>query len=135
MALWLFTHKLQRGEVIKLHGAETARDFTFVEDIAAGVVGSLRWAANHQEARPFNLGREEPVLVRELIAKLAARLGVEARVELGSLQAGECPVTAADVSAARAAFGYAPRVSLDEGLERWVQWVRSSREAPPALRG
>lgn len=134
MAVWSFTQRLLRGEPIRLHGERTARDFTFVEDIAAGVVGSLRWAASSGEVRAFNLGREEPVLVRELIEKLASKLGVTARVELGELQPGECAVTAADVGAARDAFGYAPQVSLDAGLERWVEWVRSSREAPNELR-
>ena len=61
-------------------------------------------------------------------------LGVPARVELGKLGASEVAVTCADVSRAARTFGYAPKVSLEEGVRRWVDWTRSSDEAPVELR-
>jgi nucleoside-diphosphate-sugar epimerase len=60
-------------------------------------------------------------------------LGRTPRVELGRLGDAESEVTAADVSRARAAFGYEPQVSLDDGVRRWVRWVRESPEAPPEM--
>ncbi len=135
MAVYGFTRKLLAGEPILLHGEATARDFTYVDDIAGGVLGALDWASEGERFGTFNLGRSEPVRVRTLIDILARALGAEAKVTLGQLGASESPVTAADVSQAASAFGYAPTVSLDEGIARWVNWCRTSDEAAAELRG
>lgn len=135
MAVASFTRALIAGKSIVLHGEQTERDFTYVDDIVDGVWGALGWLLRERGFGTFNLGRSEPTRVRRLIELLSGALGVEARVELGELQVGESRVTAADVSRAHAAFGYAPRVSLEEGVRRWVDWIRSSDEAPPELRG
>jgi UDP-glucuronate 4-epimerase len=134
MAPWLFTEALLRGRTICLHGADTQRDFTYVDDIVAGVVGAIRWLLRERSFDTFNLGCSEPVVVRRLIDLLAAELGRTPQVELGELGESESRVTAADVSRARAAFGYEPQVRLEEGVRRWVRWVRESPEAPPELR-
>jgi UDP-glucuronate 4-epimerase len=134
MAMWKFTHAVLTGQPITLHGEQTARDFTYVDDIVAGVRGAMRWVAEGRGYGTFNLGRTEPVRVRALIDQLGCALGKEAVVILGELEPSESRVTAADVSRARAAFGYEPQVSLPEGVRRWVDWARTSDEAPPALR-
>lgn len=134
MAPWLFTEALLRGRTIRLHGADTQRDFTYVDDIVAGVVGAIHWVLRERSFDTFNLGRSEPVVVRKLIDLLAEELGRTPEVELGELGEAESRVTAADVSRARAAFGYEPQVRLEEGVRRWVRWVRESPEAPPELR-
>lgn len=134
MAVASFTRDLLAGRPIRLHGEETARDFTYVDDIVDGVVGAIGWVEQSRGFEAFNLGRSEPVRVRRLIELLASALGVEARVTLGELGASEVAVTAADVSKAAAAFGYAPKVKLEEGIARWVRWTRESDEAPPELR-
>lgn len=134
MAMASFTRDLLRGRPIRLHGEETARDFTYVDDIVDGVMGALAWVRRTRGLDTFNLGRSEPVRVRRLIELLSAELGVSAQVTLGELGASEVPVTCADVSKAAAAFGYAPRVSLEEGVRRWVEWTRTSDEAPEELR-
>ncbi len=135
MAVHTFTRKLLAGETIRLHGEETERDFTFVDDIVKGVLGALSWVAKGSPCDTFNLGRSEPVRVRRLIEIMAAALGVEAKVELGELGASESPVTAANVDKARAAFGYDPQVSLADGIARWVDWCRNSDEAPTEIKG
>lgn len=134
MAMASFTRDLLRGRPIRLHGEETARDFTYVDDIVDGVVGALDWVRRTRGLDTFNLGRSEPVRVRRLIELLSAELGVPAQVTLGELGASEVPVTCADVSRAGKAFGYAPKLSLEEGVRRWVAWTRSSDEAPEELR-
>jgi UDP-glucuronate 4-epimerase len=135
MAFATFTRALRRGEPIHLHGEETQRDFTYVDDIVDGVLGATRWVMEARGFGTFNLGRSEPVVVRRLIELLGDALGVEPRVELTTLQVGESEVTAADVSRAADTFGYAPKVSLEEGVRRWVAWIDSSEEAPDELRG
>ena len=132
MAFAKFTGAMQRGEPISLHGEQTERDFTFIDDIVDGVVGAIGWTRKTRGFDTFNLGRSEPVRVRRVIETLAKELGVEPKVVLGELQPGESPATAADVSKARAAFGYEPKVSLEEGVAAWVRWLATD-EAPPDL--
>jgi len=135
MAVASFSRDILAGRPIRLHGEETARDFTFVDDIVDGVMGAIAWVQRTRGLDTFNLGRSEPVKVRRLIELLSSELGKEAKVELGQLGASEVAVTSANVSKAAAAFGYAPKVSLEEGVRRWAQWARQSDEAPEELRG
>lgn len=131
MGFWKFTSAILSGKPIELYGESTARDFTYVGDIVRGVLGAGGWLANSRGHGTFNLGRSEPVVVRRVIELLGKALGVEPRISLGTLTPGEAHRTAADVSRAAAAFGYRPEVSIEEGVERWVAWIRESPEAPP----
>jgi len=133
MAFATFSRALLHGERIRLHGEATRRDFTYVDDIVDGVLGATEWVLDGRGFGTFNLGRSEPVVVRRLIELLGEALGVEPQIDLGELQVGESEVTAADVSRAAEAFGYAPRVSLEEGVRRWVEWIDQSDEAPQEL--
>lgn len=130
MAFFKFTQSLLTGAPIRLHGEATERDFTYVRDIAEGVVGALDWVRRTRAMGTFNLGRSEPVVVRDLIQLLAEALGKSPNVVLGNLEPGEAFRTAADVSRAREAFGYEPKVSLSQGVVEWVRWLRESKEAP-----
>ena len=133
MAFWLFTQALLAGRPIRLHGEDTERDFTYVDDIVDGVIGAIRWLGQTRGFDTFNLGRSEPIRVRRLVELLAHALGVEAQITLGELQPGESRVTFADVGHAGRVLGYAPRVSLEEGVRRWVEWLRYSEESPEVL--
>jgi UDP-glucuronate 4-epimerase len=129
MAVASFTRALGSGRPIRLHGEQTARDFTYVDDIVDGVIGAIDWVQRERAFDVFNLGRSQPVRVRRLIELLGAALGVEPSVVLGELEPGESPLTAADVSKARRAFGYEPKVALEEGIARYMRWLRTA-EAP-----
>jgi UDP-glucuronate 4-epimerase len=133
MAFAKFTRSLLAGETIELHGEETERDFTYIDDIVDGVVGALGWVVRERGWDTFNLGRSEPVRVSRLIDLLASALGVTAHVRVGTLKPGESPRTAADVSKAGRVLGYAPRVSLEQGVSYWLEWLVSS-EAPADFR-
>ncbi len=133
MAFAGFTRRLLRDEAITLHGAATARDFTFVSDIVSGVTGAMDWVVRTRRCDTFNLGRSQPEPVTSLIELLGRALDIVPRVQVGELQPGESPRTAADVSRAARAFGYRPEVSLAQGVEAWVRWLRGD-EAPVDLR-
>jgi UDP-glucuronate 4-epimerase len=130
MAVAGFTRALRAGHPIRLHGEETARDFTYVDDIVDGIEGAISWVQTGPRYGVFNLGRTEPVRVRTLIEELATRLGCRADIVLGRLEPTESPRTAAHIARAAEAFGYAPRISLPEGLDRWIRWYRESQESP-----
>lgn len=132
MAVAKFTEAILSGSPIRLHGEETQRDFTFVDDIVDGVLGAASWVTESRGFDTFNLGRSQPVVVRRLIELLSAELGQPAEVSLGQLEPSESLITAANTARAEAAFGYAPSVSLEEGVKRWVTWYRTSDESPAA---
>jgi UDP-glucuronate 4-epimerase len=122
MAIHKFTDLLARGETVPLYGDGTsARDYTYVDDIVDGVVAALDLAP------PFeivNLGGAETTALAELVARLAAELGVEPRIEHLPPQPGDVPITFADVTKAARLLGYAPKVPIAEGLRRFVAWYR-----------
>ena len=131
MAMHIFSSQLLAGEELRLHGEETERDFTYVDDIVEGVVGALDWAKQGNGLGTFNLGRSEPVRVRRVIELLSRELKVPAKVAMGKLGASETVRTAANVDRANKAFGYNPQISLEEGVSRWVRWLRHNPESPP----
>lgn len=127
MAPLLFTRAILRGEPIQIfnHG-QMRRDFTHVDDIVDGVIGALYAppGAGDTLHQVYNLGRGEPVdLLRfiELIEQAAGRPAVR---EYREMQAGDMTETFADIRAAQAAFGYAPRVSIEAGVPPVVDWCR-----------
>ena len=140
MALFLFTKAILDGEPIKVfnHGRHK-RSFTFIDDIVEGVVrtldrpptGNKQWdgdkpdpATSRAPYRLFNVGNEQPVELLRYIQVLEERLGRKARVELLPLQAGDVPDTEADVSELIEHIGYRPKVSVEEGVGRFVDWYR-----------
>ena len=140
MALFLFTRAMLAGEPIKLfnHGDHT-RDFTFVEDIAEGVVRTSdnpaapdpQWnsddpdpATSSAPFRIYNIGNNSPVKLTEYVDALEEALGVEARRELLPLQPGDVPSTYADASELERAVGYRPATPVKEGVARFVAWYR-----------
>ena len=134
MALHRFTEALRRGKPLPLYGETTERDFTYIDDIVDGVAGAMDWLVRTRGFDTFNLGRSEPVRVRRLIELLSKELGKKPEIVLGTLATSEALYTAANVDKAKSAFGYDPRVSLEEGVKRWVTWVDQSHEAPVELR-
>lgn len=133
MAFAKFSKALLTGETITLHGPDTERDFTYIDDIVDGVMGALDWVMQKRELGTFNVGGSAPVNVRRVVDLLAAGFAVTPRISMGALQPGESLRTWADVSAAERAFAYRPKVSLEAGTLRWIEWLCSD-EAPPELR-
>jgi UDP-glucuronate 4-epimerase len=130
MAFFKFTAALAQGQPIYLHGERTERDFTFVDDIVSGVVGALDWVRSTRGFGVFNLGRSQPIVVRQVIELLGQALGVSPNIVPGRLELGEAFRTCADVSRARETFGYMPQVSIETGIDHWIDWLRHSPEAP-----
>jgi len=128
MAPTLFARAICEGLPVRLfnHGLNR-RDFTYVDDIADGVVKVLLCPpseAPSPPARIFNLGHNRPVEMLLFVRLLEELLGRKAQVELLPQQPGEMFETCADLTAVRAAVGFAPRVPLEEGLRRFVGWFR-----------
>jgi UDP-glucuronate 4-epimerase len=127
MAAFLFTRAMLAGEPIRVfnHG-DMKRDFTYIDDIVAGVVAVLDKppASGGVPHRVYNLGnnRSEPLL--RFIAVLEKSLGVKAKTNLEPMQPGDVKETYADIAASRRDFGFDPKTSIDEGIPRFVAWYR-----------
>ncbi|MFG0316603.1 MAG: GDP-mannose 4,6-dehydratase [Planctomycetota bacterium JB042] len=126
MAIHKFTRKIVRGEAIPFFGdGSSRRDYTFVADIVDGVVRAVGPAEGF---RIYNLGGSRTTSLAELVEKIASRVGKEAVLDRQPDQPGDVPITFADVSRAEEELGYAPKTSIDEGLDRFVEWYVATRE-------
>jgi len=140
MAYFSFTQKILAGEPIQVFGeGRMARDFTYVDDVAAAVVGVLDAPPARPEHRVFNVGAGRPIALLDMIAALEKAIGRGAEKLMLPMQPGDVSATFADVSRLRASIGYEPKVGLELGLERFVEWYRDyqaensgAAAAPPA---
>lgn len=125
LAIRKFADRMLAGETLPIYGDGTAvRDFTFVEDLVTGLVAALDAPLGFALV---NFGAGRTISVNDVVAALERALGISARVERGERQPGDVSKTWADVSVARERLGYAPKTSFDEGIDRFVAWLREPR--------
>jgi UDP-glucuronate 4-epimerase len=125
MAYWLFTEAMLKGAPIRLFNQGLAeRDFTYVDDIVAGVLAALDSPPPTPAHRIYNIGNSQPEELLTLVSILEELLGVTAKRLLEPPQPGDVPATFADVSAMTRDFGWRPTTSLREGLGHFVAWWR-----------
>jgi UDP-glucuronate 4-epimerase len=145
----LFTQKMLAGEPIDVfNGGHHKRDFTYVDDVAEGVVRACdhvatpdpAWdsaapdpAASRAPWRVYNIGNQSPVELLRFIQLLEENLGVKARMNLLPLQPGDVPDTLADCSDLERAVGYRPATPIEEGVRRFVAWYRGYFRSPGSL--
>ena len=125
MAYWLFTAALLEGRPIDVFaGGVLTRDFTYIDDIVAGILKVLDGPPGEGTHRLYNIGNSNPVSVNDFIATLE-RLTDKAAIrnEL-PMQPGDVRATHADTSALERDYGFRPSTPLDEGLARFVAWYR-----------
>ena len=140
MAYFSFTKAILEGRPIDVfnHG-RMQRDFTYIDDIVEGMVRVAdrpalpdpAWSGEAPDPgssfapyRIYNIGNHRPVELSQFIETLEQCLGRKAVKNLLPMQAGDVPVTCADVDDLRAAVGFAPDTPLEEGIGRFVEWYR-----------
>jgi UDP-glucuronate 4-epimerase len=138
MALFLFTKNILAGKPIDVfnHGNHR-RDFTFVDDIAQGVVRAMDRPAQPNDSwdgdapdpatskapyRLYNIGNSSPVELLHYIECIEKNLGKKAQKNLLPLQPGDVPDTSADVEDLVRDVGYRPATSVEEGVRRFIEW-------------
>jgi UDP-glucuronate 4-epimerase len=125
MAYFSFTRKILAAEPIEVFGeGRMARDFTYVDDIVDGIIGALDHPPPAGENRILNIGDSRPVGLMDMIVTLERALGREAQKIYRPMQPGDVTRTYADISKLHALTGYAPKVPIEEGLPRFVEWYR-----------
>ena len=127
LAIHAFARRLLRGEALPLFGDGTdSRDYTYVQDIVRGVLAAVDRTGHLSpgQVETYNLGGDRPVTLATMVETLAAALGVAPRIDRRPRQPGDVHHTAADLTRARAGLGFEPTVSFDEGIARFVTWIR-----------
>jgi UDP-glucuronate 4-epimerase len=133
MAYFSFTQKILAGEPIEVYGeGRMARDFTYIDDIVDGIVGVLDHPPAEAEHRVFNIGDCHPVGLMDMISTLERALGRDAQKIFRPMQPGDVTATYANIDKLKTLTGYAPKVRIDQGLARFVEWHRRfyGRAAP-----
>ena len=135
MAMWIFTSKILAGEPIAVfnHGA-MKRDFTYIDDIVAGVIAALdnpppddgeqKAGGSRSPHRLYNIGNHRAEELGHLIDLIEAACGKPAVRDYQPIQPGDVPATYADISAIQRDLGFTPTTSLDAGVPRFVDWYR-----------
>lgn len=130
MAYYSFARAILSGEPIQVYGqGRMARDFTYIDDIVDGIVGALDHPPGASENRILNIGDDRPVGLMDMIGTLEQLLGREAEKIMRPMQPGDVTATHADITRLNALTGYRPRVLLEEGLARFVNWYRDFEAA------
>ena len=128
MAPWLFTEAIIAGKPIRLFNyGQMRRDFTYIDDIVAGVIACLDKppaAGATPPYRLYNLGNSSSEDLTRFVAILEAAIGKPAIIERVPMPPGDIEATYADISATTRDFGFMPKMALAEGLPRFVQWYR-----------
>lgn len=130
LAIRKFTALIEAGMPVPIFGdGTTGRDYTYVDDIVAGVMAALAYdppTSGLAKFDVFNLGNSHPVRLLELVDLLENVTGRKAVREHRPLQPGDVPLTWADISKAERLLGYAPRTPLLDGLKKFVHWFRTA---------
>ena len=140
MAMFLFTRAILAGEPIDVfnHG-RMQRDFTYIDDIAEGVVRvsqrpappNADWSSDSPDPGTsrapysvYNIGNHQPTQLLEVIEILEECLGRKAEKNFLPMQPGDVPATYADIDDLTRDFGFHPATDIRTGIERFVQWYR-----------
>ena len=121
LAIHQFTRRIHAGIPIDQFGdGTTRRDYTYIDDIIDGTVAALNY--NGPLFDIFNLGESETIQLKDLITAIETALGKKAKINQLPEQAGDVPLTCADISKARKLLGYNPKTPIGIGLPKFVEW-------------
>lgn len=124
MAIHLFTRKIFQGEEILVFGdGSSRRDYTYIDDIVDGILACRSQKFGYEA---LNLGRSDTIHLAGLIEKIEKQSGRKARIQRLPIQAGDVRQTFADISKARRLINFEPKVSLDAGLQRFIEWYNQN---------
>ena len=126
MAPILFAGAIARGEPIKVfnHG-EMWRDFTYIDDIVAGVLRALDRPADGAPPHAlYNLGNNKSEKLTDFIAEIEKAMGKKAEKIMAPMQPGDVPATYADIEASSRDLGFAPTTPISVGIPKFIAWFR-----------
>ena len=127
LAIAKFTRAIHEEKPIDRYGdGSTARDYTYIDDIVAGVLAATAYTLE-SPFEIFNLGGSATTTLSELIAMIEHAVGKKAWIRQLPEQPGDVPRTYADVDKARRLLGYEPRTPIREGVRKYVEWFMANQ--------
>ncbi len=124
MAYYKFARSMIAGEPIDLYNnGKMLRDFTYIDDIVDGITAAME---RRDDFALYNLGNHRPEKLATLVELLERHLGIKAHIRLLPMQAGDVVATYAEIEESSRALGFQPKVSLDEGIGRFVAWYNTT---------
>ncbi|MBI2742782.1 MAG: GDP-mannose 4,6-dehydratase [Chlamydiales bacterium] len=127
MATFSFTRAILNGETIQVYNhGKMKRDFTYIDDIVKGTAAAIDLGA---PCEIFNLGNNHPEELLSLISIIEKETKKPAKVHLLPMQPGEVLTTYADISKSQKMLGFAPSISLAEGMSRFIAWYKTYYES------
>ena len=125
MAMWLFADAMLKGKPIQVFNqGNMYRDFTYIDDIVAGIVGCVT-STTLSNYEVFNIGNHRSEKLMDMISLIAKELNIEnPKMELLPMQEGDVPATYASVEKLHAAVGYEPTTPISVGIPRFVKWFK-----------
>ncbi len=126
LAIHKFAKLIDAGQPIPVFGdGTTRRDYTYIDDIIAGVRAAIDYDQSNYEV--INLGESRTVELRELIGLLETALGNRAEIDQQPMQPGDVPQTFADIAKARQLLNYNPQTQIEDGIAKFVEWFRTQK--------
>ena len=128
LAIRKFIEMSLQDKAIPVYGdGSSARDYTFIDDIIKGIVGSADYInANHHVYEIFNLGNSKPIPLTEMIDTIYELVQKEPKINRLPMQAGDVSKTFADITKAQKLLGYSPDVPFREGVARFYKWYKEN---------
>lgn len=122
MAIHKFTSLIDQGREVPVYGdGSSKRDYTYIDDLIDGLVAVLH---HHRGFEIYNLGGSRTTSLMELIQLIEEGLGKKARILSLQHQPGDVSLTFADITKARQRLGYQPKIGIEEGIRRFIEWYR-----------
>jgi UDP-glucuronate 4-epimerase len=134
MAYFSFTKKILAGEPINVfNNGDMQRDFTYIDDIVKGIIRIMDKAPSPQYStittttapyKIYNIGNNQPVTLRRFITAIENACGKKAQESLLPMQAGDVPITYADIDELVDDIGFKPDTSIEDGITKFVEWYK-----------
>nr|WP_263327392.1 NAD-dependent epimerase [Neobacillus sp. Marseille-Q6967] len=138
MSYFKFTKAILNGKPIQVfNSGNMMRDFTYIDDIVEGILRliekkpdriQLPEVSSNAPCKIYNIGNNQPVELMHFISVLEEKIGKKAIKEFLPMQAGDVPATYADVEDLEKDIGFKPKTSIEEGLEKFVDWYKKYYE-------
>lgn len=136
MMMWIFTSKILKGEAISVfNNGDMWRDFTYIDDIVAGILacldtpavddGAAKSGGSTNPHRIYNIGNHRSEHLMKVVSILEEQLGKKANIDFQPMQPGDVRQSFADITAIARDLGYQPTTSIDEGIPLFIEWYKN----------
>jgi UDP-glucuronate 4-epimerase len=123
LAIHKFSKLIWEGKPLPMFGdGTTRRDYTYIDDVVQGIRAAIDYDRSLYEV--FNLGESQTIELKNLIRLLEESLGKKAVIDRQPVQAGDVPLTYADITKARKLLGYNPQTKIEQGILKFVNWFK-----------